>query len=85
MGGKKPSKLQCDKLPVTRVSQDDSLTSISKLNAMTGKKYQLLTKVEWEYAARGGNQSRHYRFSASPSTPSSDSDWQWTKINAVMR
>ena len=38
---------------------------IAKLNALTGKNYRLLTDDEWEYAARGGNQSKGYLYSGS--------------------
>lgn len=65
MGGKNPSKVIGDSLPVTRVSWYDAQTFIGKLNQLTGKKYRLPTEAEWEYAARGGQLSKNYRFSGS--------------------
>jgi formylglycine-generating enzyme required for sulfatase activity/TolB-like protein len=51
--------------PVECVSWDDVQEFIHKLNAMTGKNYRLPTEAEWEYAARGGMQSRNYKYSGS--------------------
>ena len=63
--GSNPSYFEGDDLPVVYVSWDDCQTFISKLNALTGKNFRLPTEAEWEFAARGGNQSRHTQFSGS--------------------
>lgn len=65
MGGKNPSKVVGDSLPVTGVSWYEAQTFISKLNLLTGKKYRLPTEAEWEYAARGGDLSKNYKYSGS--------------------
>jgi formylglycine-generating enzyme required for sulfatase activity len=51
--------------PVETVSWNDCQKFISKLNQKSGKKYRLPTEAEWEFAARGGNKSRGYKFSGS--------------------
>ena len=51
--------------PMYYVSWDDVQEFISRLNALTGKQYRLPTEAEWEYAARGGNQSSGYKYSGS--------------------
>lgn len=65
MGVKNPSKVIGDSLPVTGVSWYDAYTFIGKLNQLTGKKYRLPTEAEWEFAARGGQLSKKYRYSGS--------------------
>ncbi|MDO4971066.1 MAG: SUMF1/EgtB/PvdO family nonheme iron enzyme, partial [Bacteroidales bacterium] len=65
--GSNPSSCKGNNLPVEQVSWDDCQTFISKLNAMTGQKFRLPTEAEWEYAARGGNKSRGYKYSGSNS------------------
>ena len=63
--GSNPSEFKGDNKPVERVEWDDCQTFISKLNAATGKHFRLPTEAEWEFAARGGNNSKHYQYSGS--------------------
>jgi formylglycine-generating enzyme required for sulfatase activity len=65
--GNNPSNFIGDNLPVENVSWDEAQEFISRLNAATGKQYRLPTEAEWEYAARGGNQSKGYKYSGSDS------------------
>ncbi len=51
--------------PVESVSWEDCQEFISKLNQMTGKTFRLPTEAEWEYAARGGNKSKGYKYAGS--------------------
>ena len=60
------------------VSWNDIQEFITKLNAQTGKKFRLPTEAEWEYAARGGNQSKGYKYSGSNSI----SDVAWYDDNS---
>ena len=55
----------CDNCPIENVSWNDVQEFIRKLNQKTGKNYRLPTEAEWEYAARGGNKSRGYKYSGS--------------------
>ena len=63
--GSNPSNWKGDDLPVESVSWDDCQTFIRKLNALTGKNFRLPTEAEWEFAARGGNNSRGYKYAGS--------------------
>ncbi len=63
--GSNPSYFKGDNLPVENVNWNDVQTFIRKLNQLTGKNYRLPTEAEWEYAARGGNNSRGNKYSGS--------------------
>ena len=63
--GSNPSNFKGDNLPVENVSWDDCQTFINRLNSYTGRNFRLPTEAEWEFAARGGNYSRHYEYSGS--------------------
>lgn len=63
--GVNPSNWKGSKLPVEQVSWYDCQTFIMKLNELTGVSFRLPTEAEWEYAARGGNQSKGYMYSGS--------------------
>ena len=64
--GKNPShnKLGGD-YPVEYVSWNDCQEFVKKLNARTGMKFRMPTEAEWEYAARGGNRSKGYKYAGS--------------------
>ncbi len=65
--GSNPSYFRGAKRPVESVSWEDCQVFIDKLNGLTGKRFRLPTEAEWEYAARGGNHSKGYKYSGSNS------------------
>ena len=54
-----------DQLPVEYVSWNDCQEFIKKLNQLTGQNFRLPTEAEWEFAARGGNASKIYKYAGS--------------------
>ena len=61
--GSNPSNWKGNTLPVESVSYNDVKDFIGKLNSLTGMTFRLPMEEEWEFAARGGNSSRAYKYS----------------------
>ena len=93
--GSNPSKFKGANNPVECVSWNDCKSFISKLNSLTGQRFRLPTEAEWEYAARGGNKSKHFKYSGSNTLSAvawywqnsgdtyligTDNDWKYDKI-----
>lgn len=65
MGNNPSNNKNCDQCPVDQISWNDVQEFIKKLNERSGKNYRLPSEAEWEYAARGGNQSQGYKYAGS--------------------
>ena len=63
--GSNPSFYKGADRPVEYVSWNDCQEFIQKLNSLTGRNFRLPTEAEWEFACRGGNNSRGYKYSGS--------------------
>lgn len=76
--GSNPSSFSGSRKPVEQVSWDDCQEFIRKLNSLTGQNFRLPTEAEWEFAARGGNQSRGYKYAGSNTI--GNVAWYWDNI-----
>lgn len=70
-----PSHFQGSNLPVERVSWDECGAFINILNAKLQLNFRLPTEAEWEFAARGGINSKHFKYSGSDDASLSDYSW----------
>ena len=67
--------------PITDITWYDCQEFIRRLNNITGLPFRLPTEAEWEFAARGGNISRGYRFAGGNKIE----DVSWGLSNAGFR
>ena len=84
--GSNPSEFTGDpSFPVESVSWHDCQDFIAKMNTITGKSFRLPTEAEWEYAARGGGNSCHYKYSGSNDVDEVAWTWNYRKnqVNPV--
>ena len=72
------TKVQGDLHPVVGVSWHDAREFCSKVQQQTGMAVRLPTEAEWEYAARGANQSKGYEYAGSNNL----SEVGWYKDNS---
>ncbi len=54
-----------DDNPIVNITWKDAQLYCKWLSKKTGEKYTLPTEAQWEYAARGGNKSKNYKYSGS--------------------
>ena len=65
--GANPSYFKGPRRPVENISWGECQEFIRKLNSITGQNFKLPTEAQWEFAARGGNNSNGYKYSGSDS------------------
>ena len=79
--GSNPSRFKGSSNPVESVSWNDCQEFIRKLNSLTGRTFRLPTEAEWEFAARGGNKSKGYKYAGSNSID--DVAWYYSNSGSM--
>ncbi len=68
----------CGQCPVNQVSWNEIRKFISKLNFITSGTFRLPSEMEWEFAARGGQGSKGYKYAGS----NDPNDVAWNTYNS---
>lgn len=64
-----------DNLPAYNLNWHDCQEFISRLNELTGREFRLPTESEWEFAARGGKESKGFKYAGSNNL--NEVGWYW--------
>lgn len=70
--------LQC---PIETISWEEVQVFLQKLNKITGKTYRFPSEAQWEFAARGGNKSKGYKYAGS----NNEADVAWYIENSQQK
>lgn len=65
MGADAICNFRGDKLPVESVSWEECQVFVQRLSQLTDRDFRLPTEAQWEFAARGGVESKGYKYAGS--------------------